>query len=337
MRNLRGAVAWTVLALLTCPAVPAEAQAPPGLSGTIVVANKQAATATFIDLESGRIVGTVPTGQGPHELLVSSDGRRAVVTDYGGQGGGRTLTVLDVASASLERTIELGDFRRPHGAAFLPGDTVVAVTAEASRAVVLVQVTDGEIVGVLETGAEGSHMVAATADGAWLYTGDIGSGTVSELDRRRLVKTRSFEAAPQPEAITVSPDGGRVFVGSNSEGTVSEIRTDDGRRREIADGFGWPYRIFLTPGVEQILVPDLSRQELRFFDGASYEELGRLDFAGGGPQGLTLHPNGRHLFLSLSAEGRIAIVDVHERSVVGYLPAGDSPDGIGYSPLTVSR
>lgn len=77
--------------------------------------------------------------------------------------------------------------------------------------------------------------------------------------------------------------------------------------------------------------------ELRFIDGTSYAELRRIDFAGEGPQGLTLHPDGRHLFLSLASAGRVAIVDVAERAVVGYLPSGPGPDGIAYSPVQVAR
>ncbi|HSG46714.1 MAG TPA: hypothetical protein VLA43_02750, partial [Longimicrobiales bacterium] len=68
-----------------------------------------------------------------------------------------------------------------------------------------------------------------------------------------------------------------------------------------------------------------------------YTELGSIPFTGEAPQGLTLHPDGRHLFLSLSGAGRVAVVDIAERRVVGYLPAGSGPDGVGFSPLTVTR
>jgi DNA-binding beta-propeller fold protein YncE len=102
-----------------------------GLTGTLVVTNKSVSTATIIDVGSGRILATLPTGQGPHELVLSSDGGTAVVTDYSGDPG-RTLTVIDVAARRVVRTIDLGDHRRPHGIVFLPGDSLVAVTSEAS-------------------------------------------------------------------------------------------------------------------------------------------------------------------------------------------------------------
>ena len=97
-------------------AAPLGAQLP---AGTLIVTNKSAATASFIDLDSNRIVATVPTGQGPHEIALSRSGRVAVVTDYGGQGaGGNTLTVIDVPGRRVSRTIDLGPYRRPHGVAF---------------------------------------------------------------------------------------------------------------------------------------------------------------------------------------------------------------------------
>src|SRR5688572_17869595 len=78
---------------------PAQAQVA-GLAGTLVVTNKGPSTATIIDVGSGRTLATLPTGNGPHEVVLSSDGRWAVVTDYSGQPG-KTLTVIDRKSTRL--------------------------------------------------------------------------------------------------------------------------------------------------------------------------------------------------------------------------------------------
>ena len=55
-------------------------QAPSGLKGTIGVLNKSGHDASFIDLASGSIVATLTTRRGPHELIVTSDGRWAPIT-----------------------------------------------------------------------------------------------------------------------------------------------------------------------------------------------------------------------------------------------------------------
>ena len=201
------------------------AQSPDGETGTLVVLNKGEATATFIDVASGEIRATLPTGEGPHELAMTGDGLWAVSTDYN---DGNSLTVFDVANASVARTIDLSDHPRPHGAFFLPGDSIIAVTSESSRSVVLVNPFTGRTVGAVSTEAGGSHMVAVTGDGATLYTGDMQSGTVSRLDVASMTKARSYDVPPQPEAVTVSRDGRHVWVGSNAEGLVSVVDTETG-------------------------------------------------------------------------------------------------------------
>lgn len=319
------------LTALSGGVAPLRAQMSQGGTGTLVVLNKEAATATLVDLASGEVRATLPTGPNPHELLVSSDGRRSVGSDY----GGNTLTVLDVAEARVERTIDLGQYRRPHGLAFLPGDTLLAVTSEANQAVLIVHVGEGRVVSVLPTEAEGSHMVAATGDGGTLVTGNIGSGTVSSLDVASGRLARTWTVPPGPEAITVSRDGAHVWVGSNERGLVSVLDTRTGMLSSPLEGFGWPYRILLVPERNLVVIPDLRRNEVRFVALDSRTEVERLPLADAGPQGVALTPDRATFFLSLSAEGRVAVIDLSTRRVIRTIEVGPTPDGIGFSPLVL--
>ncbi len=52
------------------------ASASPAAAGTLVVANKAEATVSLVDVASGEVVATLPTGAGPHEVAVSPDGGR---------------------------------------------------------------------------------------------------------------------------------------------------------------------------------------------------------------------------------------------------------------------
>lgn len=308
----------------------------PELRGTLVVTNKIPSTATFIDVASGRVLGTVATGQGPHEVVLSTDGRTAVVTDYSGQPG-RTLTVIDVPGLRVARTIDLGEYRRPHGIRFLRGDSTVVVTSEASGNVLVVNIRIGTIDRVVPTRQNGSHMVGVAADGRTAFTGNIGSNTVSQLDLTAGTFIRSFEVPAQPEAIDVTPDGREVWVGSNATGRVSVLDPSSGAVRTAAEGFGWPYRVLFAPDGKTVLLPDLRGEELRFLDRSSHRELGRLPLKGGAPQGITITPDGRFALESLSAQARVAIIDVASRQVVGYLAAGETPDGIAYTTVEFAR
>src|SRR5262245_271804 len=192
-------------------ALPAQVS---GLAGTLVVTNKTPSTATIIDVRTGRTLATLPTGNGPHEVVLSSDGRLAVVSDYSGQPG-RTLTVIDVPAFRVARTLDLGQYNRPHGMVFLAGDSVVIVTSEATGNVVLVNVVNGTISRAIPTQGRGSHMVGVTADARYAYTGNMQSHTVSQIDLRAGTVTKSWPVPNTPEAINVTPDGSEVWVGSN--------------------------------------------------------------------------------------------------------------------------
>ena len=325
-------IARRTLAVAALVAVPAALSAQvAGLTGTLVITNKGPATATIIDVASGRALATLPTGQGPHEVVMSQDGRVAVVTDYGAGGpGGNTLTVIDVPGMRVTRTIDLGQYRRPHGIVFLPGDSLVAVTSETTGNVVIVNIPAGVVRSAIATTQNGSHMVAATANGALMYTGNMGSNTVSELDTRTGQFVRLWQVPNTPEAINVTPDGAEVWVGSNATGRVSVVDPKTGAVTTAAEGVSWPYRVLFSPDRRYTFLPDMRNEELRFLDRASRKELGRIPFPQGGPQGITITPDGKFVLQSLSRQARVAIVEVASRSVVGYIPAGDTPDGIVY-------
>lgn len=333
--SLRPVLALAVFAALT--ALPLAAQVP-GVQGTLVITNKSPSTATLVDAGSGTLLATLPTGNGPHEVVTSQDGRIAVVTDYGtGPAPGSTLTVIDVPGLRVARTIPLGEHRRPHGIVFLPGDSVVAVTVEASQAVLLVHVGRGEVLRAVRTDKPGSHMVGVAADGRRAWTGDIGSNTITELDLVLGRAVRVIAVPTQPEAINVTPDGAEVWVGSNAERKVSAVVTASGAVSTAAEGFGWPYRVLFTPDAATVLLPDYRGEALRFVERASRREIGRLAFPGGGPQGITLDASGRVAFLSMSAQAKVVAIDVAARRVVGSVPVGETPDGIAFSRLVVRR
>jgi YVTN family beta-propeller protein len=313
---------------------PIAAQSDDGRTGTLVVLNKSAATATFIDVASGTTVATLPTGRGPHELAITTDGRWAASTDYS---GGNSLTVLDVANVRVVRTIDLSRYSRPHGAFFLPGDSILVVTSEGTGNVVLVHPLRGDIVGVIGTGNARSHMVAVTGDGRTLYTGNIQAGTVSRIDVASRRVTATFDVPAQPEAITVRKDGAEVWVGSNATGVVSIVDTETGAVDSPLSGFEWPYRILIVEEHGLVVIPDLGRHVVRFVDYESRTDISRLELPGEGPQGVALTADRGTLFLSLSGTGQVAVIDLSTRQIVRRIEAGPTPDGIGWSPLVVRR
>lgn len=320
----------TAILLALSWSLTAFGQAPSGLQGTIIVLNKSGHDASFVDLASGRIMATLPTGRGPHELVVTSDGRWAVGTDYS---GGNSLTVFDVSVPEVVRTIDLSDYPRPHGIVLMPGERSVVVTSEASRKLVTVDFHSGEVTSEIATQRPGSHMVAVSADGRIAFTSNGGSDDVSIIDLEQGVFMRSLNVPARPEAIQTNRAGSEIWVGSNDDEVVTVYAASSGEQLAQWQGFSWPYRVLLTRDERLAIMPDLGNESLRFFEVASMEEVARMEFIGANPQGVVLHPDDRTLFLSLSGQDRIAVIDIETRLILGYLPAGSAPDGIAYSSV----
>jgi DNA-binding beta-propeller fold protein YncE len=277
----------------------------PGLTGTLVVTNKSPSTTTIIDVATGQALATLPTGNNPHEVVITRDGRTAVVTDYG-TGNAPTLTVIDVPGKRVARTISLGQYTAPHGIVYLPGDSLVAVTSERTNHVVIVAVASGEIRKAIPTNKRGSHMVAVTGDGRRAWTGDMGDHTVSELDVSSGTYIRSIAVPNQPEAINVTPDGREVWVGSNATGKVSVVDPSSGSVTTAAEGVSWPYRVLFTPDNSTVVLPDLRNHEVRFLERATRRALsaGVVEHAGEGHGGGHEDENSRWAHSCRSNTGR---------------------------------
>lgn len=305
------------------------AVAPPA-DTVLVVVNKQASTVSIVNVSTGRVTATLPTGANPHETAASRDGRLAVVSDYGAQTPGSTLTVVDLTTRTIARTIELG-FTRPHGIVFLPDNRTVAVTSETGGAVLLVDVVQGSVTSTHPTGQRVSHMVALTNDGRIGYTANIADGSLSRVDLAGNAPARILSnIGTQTEAIGLTPDGREAWLGSNNTGKVLIVNVEQWKVTDSLQTSGFPYRIGFSPNGRFAVVTNPQSNEIHVYDARMKAKLGTLNVSDG-PLGLIFSPDNKTAWVTLAGSGEIAEVDLETRSVKRRLPAGPGPDGIAYA------
>ena len=92
-------------------------------AATLLVANKTDGTVDLFDPQTGELRATLPTGDAPHEVAVSPDGRLAAISNYGDRDRpGSTLTLIDIEHRKVAATIKLRKHKRPHGMVWYKGD-----------------------------------------------------------------------------------------------------------------------------------------------------------------------------------------------------------------------
>lgn len=308
--------------------------------GELLVGNKRDDTVWRLSLEDGRRLGEVASGAGPHEIAVAADGRSAVVTGYGHQQPGNTLSVLDPARNTRLRDIDLGEHGRPHGIRVLP-DGSALVTTEQSRALLRVDIAGGRVLQAIDVGEGLGHMVAISRDGKLAYVSKIVAGTVARIDVAAGGKTHEVAAGKGAEGIEVAPDG-TVWVTNRAEDTVTVHDPDTLETRATLESKGFPIRVVFTPDGRHALVSNATAGTLSVFDAASRDTVATVSLKPEGeafrdtllgkdalPIGVIADPVRPRAYVAISGANRIAVVDTQAWRVIDYWDTGNEPDALG--------
>lgn len=341
-----------LICVLVVLAIPTIAAAD---SGTLLVLNKSDNTVSLINVATGTGVATIPTGAGPHEVAVSPDGKIAVVANYGTQQvPGNSLTVIDVAGKKQIKTIDLGEYRRPHGIMWLRGEEIL-VTAEANKALLIVDLQAGKVASAITTDQNVSHMVVLSRRYHKAFVANIGSGSVTVIDLKTRQKISDIATGAGAEGIDVSPGEKEVWVTNRAANTVSVIDVETLKITATIESKDFPIRVKFAPGGRFVLVSNARSGDVAIFDAVTRKEFRRIPMMlkaaegstsgqrlfGGQfgqspvPVGILVSPKLSHAFVANTNADIVTMIDLKTWEVSGRLTAGKEPDGLGYSPLTL--
>jgi YVTN family beta-propeller protein len=297
----------------------------------LLILNKTEATLAIVDPGSGAVLGRVPTGDGPHEVAVSDDGRWAFTSNYGtGQAPGRSISMIDLAAMKETRRVDISPLSRPHGLWFSGGK--LYFTAEADRKVARYDPATNRVDWQFETGQNATHMVALTRDGRTLVTANISSNSVSIVD----VSSGSAPAqvvvpvGAGPEGFDLTPDGRQIWVAHSRDGGVSVI--DVAARNvihTIAAGTKRSNRLKITPDGRLALVSDLDAGELVVIDTATRTIARRLPI-GRMAEGILI-PDNTRAFVAANGDDFVVAVDLKTWQVTRKIEPGRGPDGLAWA------
>jgi len=322
-------------------------------AATLIVANKAEATVSLIDLSSGRVIATLPTDEGPHEVGISPDGRFALVSNYGSRAGaGHSLTLIDIQAAEVVKTIDLGEHKRPHGVEWLD-DMHAAVTVQDSKALAVIDVAKGEIVQTISTDQEISHMVALDPDGQRAYVTNIGSGSLTVLDLKKGERERNIPTGDGAEGIAVSGPSQYIWVTNRAADTLTVLDAQSFEKIKEIPSKGFPIRATATPR-GQVLVTRAQAGDLVIYDADTLEEVRTVTFDlknmdveerlfgdrfgdSSVPIGVIVDDSGDHAFVAHANADVITEIDLATGRILRSLRAGKEPDGMGFSPRALER
>ena len=120
------------LLLIAIAFAPLILSAQPSPSSALLALSKHDHTLAIIDPSTLKVMAKAPVGNDPHEVIASTDGKTAYVSNYG-FGAFNTLAVIDLVAQKPLPPVDLGALRGPHGLTFVGGKTWF--TAEGAKAI----------------------------------------------------------------------------------------------------------------------------------------------------------------------------------------------------------
>lgn len=348
-RHRTASIAAALVLTLAC-ALPAGQRAS---ADTLLVVRKSADALDLVDPGSGLRLASVAVGFAPHEVSVSPDGKRAVVSNYGtADRPGSSVSIVDLERPRELRRIDLAPHTRPHGVAWFAPDRI-AVTTEGSKHVLVVEPGSGKVIQTGLTGQDVSHMVAVAPDGRRAFVANIGSGSVTAVPVHggRTDASHSIVTGAGSEGIAVHPDGRQVWVLARAEGTLSWFDTRSLERLGSLALPGIPIRIAFSPDGARAYVTRAGAGDVLALDGVTGQQLAqrKLDvplaadaasrpfakLAPGSslPVGLAVAPDGRSVFVAATMADRVVQLDALTLAVLRTIEVGGEPDGLALTAV----
>ena len=301
-------------------------------SSALLVLNKDEATLAIVDPVAGKVVGRVPTGEGPHEVAASTDGKLAFVGNYGSRTPGNTLSVIDLVGQKELHRVNLGPLKRPHGITFADGRAYF--TAETNKLIGRYDPASNQVDWLLGTGQNSTHMVLVSKDLSRIFTANIGSDSITIMEHGSGPLDWSETIVPVgkgPEAIDLSPDGKEVWTAHSRDGGVSIIDIAGKKVVQTMNlGTQRSNRLKFTPDGKWVFISDLGSGDLVVIDAPARKEIKRIKM-GKNPEGILMVPDGSRAYVAVAGDNHIAIVDLKTLEVTGHLSTGAGPDGMAWA------
>lgn len=353
-----------LLFLFGTAAALSQAESTP--SSALLVLSKQDHMVAIVDPNDLHVVAKAPVGDDPHEVIASTDGRTAYVSNYG-FGQFHTITMIDLIGQKQIGVIDLGALRGPHGLDFAGGK--LWFTAEAAKAIGSYDPATWKIDRIIGIGQNRTHMLFVFPDSKRIVTTNVNSGTITVLDKTEGAAggpTGPPPGMPPPppgapgmgtqggprrmpgppggdwnetviavgkgdEGFDVSPDGKEAWTANAWDGTVSVV--DLGALRvtdTIEANVPGANRLKFTPDGKRVLVSLLGSPELVVIDVATHSVVKRLPI-GDGAAGILIEPGGKRAFVACTPDSYVAVIDLKTLTMVGKIDAGGNPDGLAWA------
>ena len=300
----------------------------------LLILSKKAHTLAIVDPATLKVLARVPVGNDPHEVIASTDGRTAYVSNYG-FGAYHTLAVVDLVSHRALPAVDLGALRGPHGLTFVDGK--VWFTAEAAKAIGRYDPKTRKVDWILGTGQNRTHMLFVAPDLSRIVTTNVNSATVSLIEEATMPMPGPGGPPPVPQSSAITAADASSPVSGPPESTPPPPGPPPGPPRmdwsETVIPVGRGSEGFdVSPSGKEIWVANAQDGTLSVIDIASKKVVATLPANLQGANRLKFTPDGSRVLIAARGDHALTIYDAATRKEIKHGAIGHAAAGIVMQP-----
>jgi len=306
----------------------ARAQEPEPLpEGRLLVLSKAENSLLVLEVPSYKRLAVIPVGSEPHEVVATPDGRKAYVSNV----RDKTLSVVDLDSLKVARTVRSDRLDSPHGLAVTPDGRHLLVTSEGSHRFFLIDVARDVVLRSITTNQARDHMVVILDGGRKAFAANVDSDTVTLLKLPELRILRHIPVGDGPEGIDVTSNGKWVLVALQRTDQVAILDAGSGAVLARLPTGRTPIRIAVTPNSFTALVTNRASNDVTVLDVLA-RRVKKTVGVGGRPGGVTTNATGSRAYVCNGDSNTVSVISLPGFEVTDTLPVGAQPDGIAFVP-----
>lgn len=303
----------------------------PGATGSpkAYVALYNESGVVVLDTGSNQPLGFIPVPPGPLGLAITPDGSKVYVSSDEAS----TVSVIDTAQDQVVASIEVGP--TPSGLAISPKRHELFVAVQGADQVAVVNTETDQILDRVAINDPRAITVSPDAQIAYVSSGQRGDAAIVLVDLATLKVIDRIPVRHAPEALTVSPDGRRLYFTTEGEDTLRVL--DPMHRRtvtEIPIGASLGHHLFVT-GEQSILIARQGKNDLAILDTSRGGVQGTVA-VGEAPSGIAISPDQHTAYVTNERSNDVSIVDLVSRTVASTVSVGNTPREIVVQPASPS-
>lgn len=334
-------------------AVVLIAAGPAFAAGKVYVADEEASTISVIDATTFKKIGSIPVGQGPHNVQVAPDGKLVWVTNngepakaaeetlhegmpksaHGAMAGAGAAWAIDTASDAVVAKVPVG--MHPAHVVVAPDGRYAYVTNGGENTVSVVDTSALRVVETIPVGAS-PHGIRISPDGKQAWVANLKGGTVSVIDTETRKQIAQIAVGKGPAQVGFTPDGRLGFVSLSDENQVAVIDAASRKvMRKVSVGMV-PIQLYATPDSRLLLVANQGTRKkpgntVSIIDLGTFKAVATIE-TGRGAHGVVIDRGGRHAFVTNTYANTVSVLDVVERKVIATVLVGRGPNGVSVTP-----